>query len=123
MDIETSKANIYNRPVCVRSGPYGVYSYGPTVRVWSDRMGTLMRPFQWFWGTGEQGHLFQGNRGTNSIFPGEQGKKPCFGGTREHVLKLIRGSLVEFLSYSEIATRNVMKIARSLDIHVTNNVQ
>ena len=27
-----------------------------------------MRPSQWFGGTGENGHLFQGNRGTSSKF-------------------------------------------------------
>ena len=30
--------------------------------------------------------------------------------------------IVEFLNNSELATRNVMKIARSLDIHVPNNL-
>ena len=28
----------------VRSGPYGIYPYGPTVRVWLDRIGILIRP-------------------------------------------------------------------------------
>ena len=28
--------------VCVWSGLYGVYSYSPTIRVWSDHMGILM---------------------------------------------------------------------------------
>ena len=69
---------------------------------------TSMRPSQGFGGTGEQGHLFEGNRGTEgqnlratgeqrqywgtgniennfSIF-GEQGNKPIyFRGTREQV--------------------------------------
>ena len=36
---------------------------------------TIMRPSQGFGGTGEQGHSFEGNRGTNAIFSGEQGNK------------------------------------------------
>ena len=65
-----------------------------------------MRPSQGFWGTGEQGHLFQGNGGTNANFEGnrgaktklgnrktnfdfgEQGNKPIyFRGTREQAFK------------------------------------
>ena len=33
---------------------------------------TLMRPSQGFWGTGEKGYLFQGNRGTKSNFEGNK---------------------------------------------------
>ena len=41
---------------------------------------SLLRPSEGFGGTGEQGHLFQGNRGTKAIFRGEQGNKDkCWG--------------------------------------------
>ena len=35
--------------------------------------------FQGFGGTGETGHLFQGNRGTKAKFRGEQGNKDNIG--------------------------------------------
>ena len=43
-----------------------------------------MRPYQGFGGTGEQGHLFQGNRGTNAIFQGNRGTSSEIWGTGEH---------------------------------------
>ena len=42
-----------------------------------------LRPSQGFWGTGEQGHLFQGNKGLNN--EGNKGTKPkAVFGNREH---------------------------------------
>ena len=40
---------------------------------------TLLRPSQGFWGTGEQGNLFQVNRGTKAKFWGEQWNKDNIG--------------------------------------------
>ena len=42
-----------------------------------------MRPSQGFWGTGEQGLLFQGNTGTKANFEGNRGTKTILG-NREH---------------------------------------
>ena len=42
-----------------------------------------MRPSQGFWGTGEQGHLFQGNREQRLNFEGNRGTKTILG-NREH---------------------------------------
>ena len=39
--------------------------------------GTLMRPSQEFWGTGEKGHLFQGNKG--QILRGTEEQKKYLG--------------------------------------------
>ena len=39
----------------------------------------LERPSQGFWGTGETGHLFQGNRGTKPNFEGNRGTKTILG--------------------------------------------
>ena len=46
-----------------------------------------MRPYQGFWGTGEQGHLFQGNRGTNAIFQGDRGTSSEIWGTQNYMCK------------------------------------
>ena len=46
----------------------------------------LFRPSKGFWGTGETGHLFQGNRGTKAKLLGEQGNRgtKTILGNREH---------------------------------------
>ena len=44
----------------------------------------ILRPSQGFWGTGEQGNLFQGNRGANAIFQGNRGTSSEIWGTGEH---------------------------------------
>ena len=50
-----------------------------------------MKPSQGFWGTGEQGHLFKGNRGTKAKCCGEQGNKDNIGeqGTQETNFRIL----------------------------------
>ena len=46
----------------------------------------ILRPSQGFWGTGEQGHSFQGNRGTKVVFGNRKHrKKSDFGGTSQFI--------------------------------------
>ena len=47
------------------------------------RIKAPLRPSKGFWGSGEQGHLFQGNRGIKSKFEGNRGTK-TISGNREH---------------------------------------
>ena len=56
------------------------------------------RPSQWFWGTWETGHLFQGNRGTKAKFWRETGEQRQYWGTGN-----IRKQIFDFLGTGEQA--------------------
>ena len=47
-----------------------------------------LRPSKGFWGTWEQGHLFQRNRGIKSNFEGKRGTQKILG-NREHRKQII----------------------------------
>ena len=49
-----------------------------------SRVGPIMRSSQGFWGTGETGHLFQGNREQRPNFEGNRGTTTILG-NREHM--------------------------------------
>ena len=55
-----------------------------------------MRPSQGFWGTGEKGYLFLGNRETKATFLREQGNKDNIGGTGN-----IRKQIFDFFGTGE----------------------
>ena len=61
----------------------------------------IWRPSQGFLGTGEQGHLFQGNRGTNAIFSGEQRNKQWNLGKWGTYSDIQNGLITDMVSISE----------------------